>query len=84
MAERGFTQSRLAKAVGMSENSLSRKLSGEREFRLSEVISICQVLNIENATEFFLETKSQICNNKHYTQISASRKEVSANGKHSL
>lgn len=50
MAEKGFTQSKLAKSVGMSENSLSRKLSGEREFRLSEVVSICQLLHIENAT----------------------------------
>lgn len=50
MAEKGFTQSKLAKSVGMSENFLSRKLSGEREFRLSEVVSICQLLHIENAT----------------------------------
>lgn len=64
MAERGMTQSILAKKCGMSSNSLSRKLLKKREFTLSEVIRICDVLSIDNPTEFFFNTKSQKCNEK--------------------
>lgn len=57
IAEEGLTQSRLAKAIGISENSLSRKLLGKREFRLSEVVDICNILNIENPEKIFFDGK---------------------------
>ncbi len=53
IAESGMTQSELAKAIGISENSLSRKMQGKRDFRLVEVVEICDVLNIENPKEIF-------------------------------
>lgn len=56
MAEKRMSQSELAKRIGMSENSLSRKLLGTRDFRLAEVIKIIDELQIENPGEIFFAT----------------------------
>lgn len=53
MVEAGLTQSELALKVGMSRNSLSRKLTGKRDFRLDEVCRICDVLGIDNPSPYF-------------------------------
>lgn len=53
--EKGYTQKSLAKEVGISGNSMSRKLLGKRDFRLSEVIAICDVLEIDNPKSIFFE-----------------------------
>lgn len=64
MVEKGFTQEKLAEAVGISTNSMSRKLLGERQFRLGEVVKICEVLEIDDPRDIFLGTKSHICNDE--------------------
>lgn len=51
--ERGETQESVAKAIGISTNSLSRKLAGKREFRLSEIIRITEFLELDNPCEVF-------------------------------
>lgn len=53
MVEKGFTQEKLAEAVGISTNSMSRKLLGERQFRLGEVVRICEVLEIDDPRDIF-------------------------------
>lgn len=53
MTEKGYTQEKLAQAVGISTNSLSRKLLGERQFRLGEVVKICEVLEIDDPRDIF-------------------------------
>jgi DNA-binding Xre family transcriptional regulator len=53
MAEKQITQGALASKMGISENSLSRKLLGKREFRLSEVVDICSILEIDNPKHIF-------------------------------
>lgn len=55
MAEKQVTQGILASKIGISENSLSRKMLGKREFRLSEVVEICKTLEIENPKEIFFD-----------------------------
>ena len=62
IVERGMTQGEVAKIIGISPNSLSRKLLGKRDFLLSEVIALCSALEIDNPQEIFLERKSQKCN----------------------
>lgn len=54
MVENDITQNKLAKDIGISANSLSRKLNGSREFKLSEICSICEVLSIEDPIAIFL------------------------------
>ena len=53
IAEKGETQKSVAAAIGISENSLSRKINGTREFRLSEVLRLCDFLNIDNPCSIF-------------------------------
>ena len=53
----GLTQAKTAELVGISSNSLSRKLTGQREFRLSEVCSLCNVLDITDPTPYFFTSK---------------------------
>ena len=53
MVEKGYTQEKLAEAVGISSNSMSRKLLGERQFRLGEVVKICEVLDIDDPRDIF-------------------------------
>ncbi|MCI5533866.1 MAG: helix-turn-helix transcriptional regulator [Firmicutes bacterium] len=53
MAEKGVNQKELAQAIGISINSMSRKLSGKREFQLSEAVAISDFLQLENPGEIF-------------------------------
>jgi len=53
MTENGETQKSVAAAIGISENSLSRKIKGIREFRLSEVIKLCDYLRIDDPGPIF-------------------------------
>ncbi|MBR1780052.1 MAG: helix-turn-helix transcriptional regulator [Oscillospiraceae bacterium] len=62
MAEKGMTQAQLARAIGISPNSLSRKLNGRRDFLLSEVVAISDVLELQAPQAIFLPRSSQICN----------------------
>ena len=44
--ERGFTQASLAAAIGISKCTLSAKLNNQNYFLSSEIVSICEILNI--------------------------------------
>lgn len=62
IVEKGKTQKQIAIEIGISPMSLSRKLTGKREFRLSEIISLCKCLDIDDPREIFLPELSQIRN----------------------
>ena len=47
----GKTQKEVAKEVGMSTNTLSNKINGNREFTVGEVINICNILHITDNAE---------------------------------
>ena len=64
MAKKGKTQAEVAKAIGISGNSMSRKLLGKREFRLSEVCNLCDYLDIQNPREIFFSPSSHTRNEK--------------------
>lgn len=51
IAEAGYNQRSLAKAIQMSENTLSSKISGRRPFDVNEVSRICNVLNINSCED---------------------------------
>lgn len=46
MAEQRKTQKALADALGMTPQSLCRKLNGKRQFTVSEASRLCTALNI--------------------------------------
>lgn len=51
--EKELTQEEVAKRIGISENSMSRKLNGKRDFSLREVAALCTLLDIRNAADVF-------------------------------
>ena len=53
MAERGYTQSQLAKQLGITPQALNAKLNNRSEFRLSEVVKIIEILGMENPAGVF-------------------------------
>ena len=48
MAEAGYTRRSLAARIGITEYSLSKKISGKSDFNVREVIAICNVLHISD------------------------------------
>ena len=46
MRAKGFTQEKLAKAMGISESSLNAKLKNKAYFSSKEICSICGILAI--------------------------------------
>ena len=48
MREYGFTQERLAEAIGINKTTLSAKLNNRFAFTQEEIDSICKVLDIPN------------------------------------
>ena len=62
IAERGLTQRALSNYIGISENSLSGKISGKAPFNTNEILAICDVLKITDDAEkaqIFLSAPSQ-------------------------
>lgn len=61
-AELGLSIADLAKIVGISEIAMARKLRGESEFRLSEVIAVSTALKLEKPDQIFFPKSFQILN----------------------
>lgn len=70
MVEAGYTQGKLAEAVGMAPQSFSRKINGKRQFTVGEALAVCKVLNItkEQSATIFLSAESQKCNDSEAKQ----------------
>lgn len=54
--EHGYNMESFAKAIGISRQTLTKKLNGSSEFTVSEIYKICETLNIANSeigTYFF-------------------------------
>lgn len=54
MKEHNMTQSELAKLVGVSKSTMSRKVSGESDFSVSQAFKMCHILNIKSPQSIFL------------------------------
>lgn len=49
--ESGLKKSYIAKALGIRTDTLSRKINNEREFKASEINTLCDILGIESLEE---------------------------------
>mgnify|MGYP000008417051 CR=1 FL=1 len=56
----GMTQRTLAEKIGMTPNSLSRKLQRKRAFTLPEVCAICDVLHIIDPVPYFFDGNKSV------------------------
>lgn len=61
IAEKRTSQRKVAAEMGISEQSLNRKLSGKRAFTVEEAKKICDILDIppHRRAEIFLPCSSQ-------------------------
>lgn len=59
MKERGFTQEKLAKTLGISECSVNFSLNNKRNFRQDEILKMTEVLGIpgKKIEEYFFTHK---------------------------
>lgn len=53
MTEKGYTQKSLASAIGISAASLNYKINNIREFKVSEMRKICDLLEIGPQEAYF-------------------------------
>lgn len=51
MKERNYSQSKLAKKLDITTQSLNAKLNGRRQFTIKEAFEIISILNIENSDD---------------------------------
>lgn len=49
----GYTQGKLAEEIEVTPRTLSKKVTGESDFTISEVKKICEVLHIEDPLKVF-------------------------------
>lgn len=62
MDKAGYTQKTLAAMLPMSKNTLNSKVNGKTDFKASEIVAVCQALEITDpntVVEIFLPNKSQ-------------------------
>ena len=52
LARKGITQGALAKQIGISEYSLSKKINGKAQFKLEEAQKIVSILGVEPSIFF--------------------------------
>ena len=54
MKECGYTQERLAQAIGISVSTMSQKLNNKANFYHPEMQKICEVLDITGADVYYI------------------------------
>lgn len=59
MKEKSISQKQLASLIGISEGQLCKKLNGEYVFKQTEIIKICETLNIDaiDISKYFFTEK---------------------------
>lgn len=62
MLELGYTQQKLAEALGITVQTLNAKLNGRSRLSLDEAISINKILKFDDPVKIFFEDVSQKCN----------------------
>lgn len=55
LAERQLRTQDFAKTVGIKQSTFYKKLSGETPFMVSEAITICEALGIDNVRDVFMK-----------------------------
>lgn len=55
IAKKGLTQARLAQQIGISANTLSKKINGKSDFVIWEVVAITNALELKNPQEIFFD-----------------------------
>ncbi|WP_394874605.1 DUF739 family protein [Clostridium neonatale] len=57
MIEKSYTQKKMAKELGITEQSLNAKMNSRSQFTLKEVVEIVSILEIDDPVEIFFNKK---------------------------
>jgi len=57
--KRDISYSSLAKQIGLSKYAMYRRIVGRTDFKISEIVQICQVLDILDASQLFLRLNTK-------------------------
>ena len=57
IVEHGYTQKDVAKMLGLSAQSLNKKIHNKTEFKAREISRLCAVFGIENGTTIFFANR---------------------------
>lgn len=57
--KRDISYSELAKKIGLSKYAMYRRMVGRTDFKLTEVVRICQVLDKLDASQLFLRLNTK-------------------------
>lgn len=53
MVEKGYSQKVIAKEIGISQTTLSKKMQGKADFTVTEMVTLMYLLGIEDPSGFF-------------------------------
>lgn len=53
IAEKGYTQREVAKMIGITYQSFSEKINNKSNFKVSEIIKLCDILDISDKDRYF-------------------------------
>ena len=53
IAEKGYTQGNVAKIIGLSRQAFSTKINNKRNFTVTEIIKLCDLLDIADKDRYF-------------------------------
>lgn len=56
IAEKGYTQREVAKMIGITYQSFSEKINNKSNFKVSEIIKLCNILDISDKDSYFFAT----------------------------
>ncbi len=57
IAEKGYTQKKVAEMIGITYQSFSEKINNKSPFKVSEIIKLCDVLGIVDKDIYFFVSK---------------------------
>ena len=60
MKEKNYSQSKLAKSLNITTQSLNAKLNGRSQFTIKEAFDIISILDIENSNDVVEDRKSVV------------------------
>ncbi|MBQ8468241.1 MAG: helix-turn-helix transcriptional regulator [Clostridia bacterium] len=53
LLEKGYTQKALAKLLNLSTTTLNKKINNVVEFKASEIIKLCDILQVDRISKIF-------------------------------
>lgn len=66
LAEKNYSQTKLAKEMGITLAALNAKINNRSSFTLQEAVEITDILGIDNPIEIFFDKESHKCNDANH------------------